>query len=293
MASFTPPTIGQPNSTEDQDIATALTVLDNLLDASDLVPNAGLAGSIALSKLASGTSAHIIVCNASGVPTYVPPSGDATISNTGVVSLAADSVGASEIAANSVGASEMADDAVGQEELTTALAEKLGVSESSTVRRGTSIITTEESRTNTAYDTLTTPDQVQDVVLPANGLIVVAYQALVKSSVNAAGSIALFIGSNQLKYRAPSLTLQSTGTVGTDAYAPISSAPQGLLVDTADSASDVTTGQAVASSGTAGYGGPCFIFAAAGTYTVSVQFKATSGSVTAKQRKLWVWTMAF
>jgi hypothetical protein len=40
-------------------------------------------------------------------------------------------------------------------------------------------------------------------------------------------------------------------------------------------------------------GGPCYIFAAAGTYTVSVQFKSSSGSVTAKNRKLWAWTLGF
>jgi hypothetical protein len=47
---------------------------------------------IALSKLASGTSGQIIVANASGVPTYVTLSGDATISNTGVVSIGANNV---------------------------------------------------------------------------------------------------------------------------------------------------------------------------------------------------------
>jgi hypothetical protein len=42
---------------------------------------------IALSKLASGTSGQIIVANASGVPTYVALSGDATISDTGVLTI--------------------------------------------------------------------------------------------------------------------------------------------------------------------------------------------------------------
>jgi hypothetical protein len=42
---------------------------------------------IALSKLAPGTSGQIIVANASGVPTYVALSGDATISDTGVLTI--------------------------------------------------------------------------------------------------------------------------------------------------------------------------------------------------------------
>jgi hypothetical protein len=50
------------------------------------------AAAIALSKLAPGTSGQIIVANASGVPTYVTLSGDATISNAGVVSIGANNV---------------------------------------------------------------------------------------------------------------------------------------------------------------------------------------------------------
>ena len=47
---------------------------------------------IALSKLASGTSAQVVIANASGIPTYTTLSGDVTISNTGVTTIAADSV---------------------------------------------------------------------------------------------------------------------------------------------------------------------------------------------------------
>ncbi|MBI2543284.1 MAG: hypothetical protein HYW24_03800 [Candidatus Aenigmarchaeota archaeon] len=56
------------------------------------VTNTMLAGSVALSKLASGSSAQIIVANGSGVPAYVTLSGDATIDNTGTLAIAADSV---------------------------------------------------------------------------------------------------------------------------------------------------------------------------------------------------------
>lgn len=45
---------------------------------------------IALSKLASGSSAQVIVANSSGVPTYVSLSGSATISNTGVITVITD-----------------------------------------------------------------------------------------------------------------------------------------------------------------------------------------------------------
>lgn len=42
---------------------------------------------IALSKLASGTSAQVIVANSSGVPTYATLSGDVTVSDTGVTAI--------------------------------------------------------------------------------------------------------------------------------------------------------------------------------------------------------------
>lgn len=60
------------------------------LDIDDgTIANADISSSaaIALSKLASGTAAYIIVNNSGGVPTYVALSGDATISNAGVLDL--------------------------------------------------------------------------------------------------------------------------------------------------------------------------------------------------------------
>lgn len=61
------------------------------------VTNSMLAGSISLSKLVSGTSGQIIVANASGVPTYVAMTGDASISNTGALSLGANVVDTAEL----------------------------------------------------------------------------------------------------------------------------------------------------------------------------------------------------
>ncbi len=54
---------------------------------------------------------------------------------------------------------------------------------------------------------------------------------------------------------------------------------------------DVTTGQIV---GARTYGARFLtIFAAAGTYKVSVQFKVATGKVTVKERKLWAWVVAW
>src|SRR4051812_48257416 len=82
----------------------------------------------------------------------------------------------------------------------TTVGAKLGLDGTGVVRRGKSIIATEESRSNTSYGTLTTPDQVSNVVVPVNGLLFVAFTALWKESVLKAGRAAIFIGANQLQF---------------------------------------------------------------------------------------------
>ena len=72
----------------------SIDILDGTIASADIadgtIVNADISASasIALSKLAAGTDGYIIVNNGSGVPAYVAMSGDATISNTGVVDLA-------------------------------------------------------------------------------------------------------------------------------------------------------------------------------------------------------------
>jgi hypothetical protein len=69
----------------DHALGTGVVTSTNILDGT--IANGDLAGSITLSKLASGSSAQIIVANSSGVPTYSAMSGDATISNAGAVTV--------------------------------------------------------------------------------------------------------------------------------------------------------------------------------------------------------------
>lgn len=80
-------------TTSDSGTVTSTMIADGTIVNADI--NASAA--IALSKLASGTSAQIIVANGSGVPAYVTLSGDATISNTGVLTLANSSLSLDEI----------------------------------------------------------------------------------------------------------------------------------------------------------------------------------------------------
>lgn len=166
------------------------------------------------------------------------------------------------------------------------------------VRRGKAIIATEETRTNVAYGLMTTPDRVQNVVLANDGLIFIAYHALWKESVNTAARAAIFIGANQLKMQGASggaPIVQETGNAANAAtYGTLHSYPFGVI-GTGGAVADgspVTTGQ-VLGSAAAVYPNVVPVFAAAGTYDISVQFNSSSGDSTVKERKLWVWTVGF
>jgi hypothetical protein len=153
------------------------------------------------------------------------------------------------------------------------------------------IISTEESRENTSFGTLTTADKIEGVVVPENGIVVVLYKAHVKSSVAEAGKCAIFLGSNQLKTGASTAKQEASTKVGeANFYRYFSSYQGGLINNEIGVEPPVTTGQTIGHK-TAGLGGFCPIEVAAGTYDISVQFKATSGSVTAKERKFWVYTL--
>lgn len=188
--------------------------------------------------------------------------------------------------------------------LATSIREAAALNKTGSIRRGKSIIATEESRTNTAYGLLTTPDRVQNIVLPTDGLIFVLFQANWKSSSASAGQAAIFIGSNQLQYADGASTTplsQSANTDSTaDSYRQLGTVSYGMKTTAGSQAytGDVTTGMVAGggfnpSSAPTRGGGPVAIQAAAGTYDISLQFKATTGSVTVKERKLWVWTMGF
>lgn len=159
------------------------------------------------------------------------------------------------------------------------------------------VIATEETRENTSYGKLGTADEVANVVLPTNGLILVGYQAMIKASA-AAGKAAIFVGTNQLKIAntganaAPEVQNAATAEFGK--WWPLSSSSKGLVTTKGtEYTGDVTTGQILGTGGSEGATGFCTIFAAAGTYAVSVQFSSSSGNVKVKNRKLWVATLGY
>jgi hypothetical protein len=150
------------------------------------------------------------------------------------------------------------------------------------------VIAKEETRESASFGTLPTADLIKEVKVGEKGLVRIGYSARFKSSVSGAGNAAIFIGANQLKLYTTEPKVQSTATVGTT-FRHLSTGFSGLVTSTAGEAvgADVTTGQMIAASVS---GGEISLFLAAGTYEVSVQYKGTSGSVSAKERRLYVET---
>ena len=81
-------TYGNIVTTSDSGTVTSAMIADGTIVNGDISNSAA----IALSKLASGTSGQVVIANATGVPTYTTLSGDITVNDTGVVSIAANSV---------------------------------------------------------------------------------------------------------------------------------------------------------------------------------------------------------
>lgn len=184
------------------------------------------------------------------------------------------------------------------ENMAAATAKAAGLNRGSEKVKGASTVVAEQETTSTSFVTLTTPDEVT-VVLPSEGLISVRFQATWKESVVNAARAAIFVGATQLKVVSGTNTapvVQEATGQGTNVFVALASDATGLSCaePSAGYTGDVTTGQAVgAIIGSTIAGGPCDIFAAAGTYAVSVQFKCSSGNVKVKSRKLWVEAKAF
>lgn len=162
--------------------------------------------------------------------------------------------------------------------------------------RGHTNIATSEARTNTVYGLWTTPDQVTELVLPPDGLFRVGFQGDVQQAAAGvgAGKVAIFLNSTQLKQPDTPNNVQEVSPFnvgGVDSI--ICSALFGLT--TVDPGGVFTsfaaTGTTLGRSPESGSGSLCEIWAAAGTYHLSIQSKSTSLAMTAKQRKFWVFVV--
>jgi hypothetical protein len=176
--------------------------------------------------------------------------------------------------------------------------EKLGVSGSSTVRRGASIISAGESLSGAAYAFMPTPDRVQNIVLPSTGFLEILYHARWSQTVSSAAAAAIFLNGTQLKVATENnaTPVNQEASMGTGLVNNrLTTSPVGIGSSAGTSAgmdNDVTTGQSFAIMPN-GSGGVCRVFAAAGTYEVGVKFKANSGNVSAGLRRLYVVATGF
>jgi len=214
--------------------------------------------------------------------------GDDNISTGGIGagSLASDSVTTAKILNGNVTAAKLEDTPY----------QDAGLNSAGVVRRGVTSIATEETTTSTSYTLLTTEDQVENVVLPTDGILWVKYRALWKlTGASNAGAAAIFIGSNQLKAfvvnTVPAVAEASLAASG-DNYGLVYSEPINAAVGTTGLDS-LSSGTSDASFVTTGMADSHFlaIEAAAGTYTVSIQFHVNAtngGTLSVKERKLWV-----
>lgn len=160
------------------------------------------------------------------------------------------------------------------------------------------IVETEEAVESTSFVRMPTVDEVTGLVLPANGLIAIGYQAMWAETVLNTAAATVFLGANEIKAAVTSKTAPQAGTEGVAVNVGEGSAGEfntlttrsgGLLnLKNPGYTGDVTTGQVL---GAHAEGGVFYVFAAAGTYTVSIRFKSSSGKVKAKNRKLWAWVV--
>jgi hypothetical protein len=186
--------------------------------------------------------------------------------------------------------------------------------------KGVVSIAASQSVTSTTYTTLSTPDQITGIVVPANGLLEVSYTATWAESVSGAGRAAIFIDSNQITINGPAggfLQAAATGNATAATSGPLFTSTVGLVstqnggnvggaVNPIVGGISVVTGQLYAEFGGVvaplgpsitgvfqSAGGACLISPAAGTHTVSVQFRASSGNVSAALRTLRVRALSF
>lgn len=181
-------------------------------------------------------------------------------------------------------------------------AEKVGLSQSAAaaggaaVRRDFVTIDGAETRTDINYGYLATPDRIQNIVVPSNGLVLISYEAIWKTT-SAACNAQILFGAGPLQ------RLTSVNVWG-DVSAQLAVNPTleqylttsslfGMITTTGtgyDGEADITTGLVVGQS----QGGFIPVYADPGTYDIGVQYRdGLGGTVTVKRRRLIVVTIGF
>lgn len=178
-------------------------------------------------------------------------------------------------------------------------AQSAGMNQSTQVVKGSAIIPASQGTASTVFTKLATPDQVTGVTVPTGGLIAVWFRAIWATSVSAAGLAAICVNDVPIQWdtggAAPSAGAACALSPSFVNIANVVSSFVGGLNTVNSNTSylgDVTTGQALADANN--LGGPCYIFGlTAGVYTVSVQWRCSSGSLSASNRRLYVKAYSF
>lgn len=162
-----------------------------------------------------------------------------------------------------------------------------------------SVIATEESRTNTAFGTLGTPDELT-VVMPEDGLFGVSFQANWKESVSSSAAAGLFFKQGlgaavavkiQLTNSTSLSTVESSAIGHAGVWQPLTNSSNGLVtgsgaVNVATETFGVPT--VVGMAGEVSGGGFLLLASEAGSFKLSIRYKSSSGTVTVKNRILRV-----
>lgn len=156
-------------------------------------------------------------------------------------------------------------------------------------------VPTQETIVSTTYALATTPDRIQNVVMPTDGLFAIGFIGMWKVSAAATVNACVHLGANPVK--APN-TASGGSPINAEAQASPGLATgytwvttskfgmAGTMAAGAD-ASTVSTGMTLWNQAF-GDGGLVQVFAAAGTYDISVQWKTSTGTLSIKERRLWV-----
>jgi hypothetical protein len=145
------------------------------------------------------------------------------------------------------------------------------------------------------------------VACPTDGLLIAGYSSLWKVSAAATIAAAFFIGptggtQTQLKLPNPAsggapVVQEATLSPGAATnYGYLHSNRQGLgaILPGATDNTLVTTGLVLASPSGAQDGGLCYIFpGTADTFDVAVKYKNSAGTLSVKERRLWVWSVEY
>ncbi|HWP33197.1 MAG TPA: hypothetical protein VNL97_05565 [Solirubrobacterales bacterium] len=194
--------------------------------------------------------------------------------------------------------------------------------------RGKSIIATEQSTESTSFTALSTPDRCSNIEVPANGLVVVAFRAMVACTAESGRAAIAFSGGQARVSKEGAGSAEDIAAIlkGDSLWRPLVSSPIGLVSPPTDlevpgdatgrptllaAVGDLTSGfqspevevGATKVSVAAGISnqihGGIAVFrtsnASAENFNVEVQYKRVGGSgkVSAKDRKLWVWAQDF